>query len=150
MIENYKGHELLHYEFSFLKGGLAQLIAFKCINQTLKLQKYPSFLAYMYSDCQDHRSWLKAFNGFSLEKVGLYLLYILCYFYRRRLLNESQTHDMYCLWFIPIIVLAAILMMYLHKSCNFFCPHSQEDELNWLSGVLEDVLCTVLNRYFLF
>ena len=32
-------------------------------------------------------------------------------FNRRHLFNESQTRGMYCLWFIPIIVVTSILMM---------------------------------------
>ena len=30
----------------------------------------------------------------------------ICFFYRSSLLNESQTQNMYCLWFIPIKVVA--------------------------------------------
>ena len=62
----------------------------------------------MHSGCQDHRSLTQTLTGLRLEKEGLYLL-LYAIIYRKHLLNESQTHDMYCLWCIPILVVAAIL-----------------------------------------
>ena len=45
-------------------------------------------------------------------------------FLKRHLLNESQKHDMYCLWFIPVIVVATILMMLLGQGMPTFVPMS--------------------------
>ena len=69
MIENYKG---LHYELSFLKGGFAQLIAFKCINQ--KITKIPVILCIHVFRLPRLHELVKTLTGFRLEKVGMYLL----------------------------------------------------------------------------
>ena len=72
-------------------------------------------------------------------------------FYRWHHLNESQTHAMYCLWFISIIVVAGILMMQLGKFMLTFFLMPRKMRLNG-SVACEKMLYVqlLLIQYFLF
>ena len=55
------------------------------------------------------QKYLKLNTGAEELLSGHFLLF--CFYYRWRLLNESQIQNMVCLWFIPMKVVAAILLV---------------------------------------